>query len=96
MRLLPALIIIVGLTPCIALSSPQSDGGSSRAEKIADHAAQKFAQADVNHDGKLTLAEAKQGMPRVAAHFDEIDTQHQGYVTLAQIQAYIRDRATTR
>jgi len=39
----------------------------------------------VNHDGKLTLAEAKVGMPRVSAHFSDIDTQNRGYVTLEQI-----------
>ena len=45
----------------------------------------KFNAADKNHDGKLTLAEAQAGMPRVAAHFSYIDSQGRGYVTLDQI-----------
>ena len=47
----------------------------------------KFKAADKNHDGKLTLAEAQAGMPRVAAHFSYIDSQGRGYVTLDQILA---------
>jgi hypothetical protein len=48
---------------------------------------EKFAAADKNHDGKLTLAEAQAGMPKVAANFDKIDAQGLGYVTLDQIKA---------
>jgi len=47
----------------------------------------KFKAADKNHDGKLTLAEAQAGMPRVAEHFSYIDSQGRGYVTLDQILA---------
>ncbi|WP_239993541.1 EF-hand domain-containing protein [Polynucleobacter paneuropaeus] len=47
----------------------------------------KFKAADKNHDGKLTLAEAQAGMPRVAAHFSYIDSEGRGYVTLDQILA---------
>jgi Ca2+-binding EF-hand superfamily protein len=43
--------------------------------------------ADKNKDGKLTLEEAKAGMPRVAANFSRIDTQNKGYVTAAEIKA---------
>ena len=53
--------------------------------KLNQELAAKFKAADVNHDGKLTLVEAKAGMPRVAAHFSDIDTQNRGYVTLDQI-----------
>ncbi len=53
--------------------------------KLNQELAAKFKAADVNQDGKLTLAEAQAGMPRVAAHFSDIDTQNRGYVTLEQI-----------
>jgi hypothetical protein len=56
---------------------------SSRNEQIAE----RFAEADTNHDGQLTLAEAEAGMPRVAANFNKIDTDHSGTVTLAEIEA---------
>jgi Ca2+-binding EF-hand superfamily protein len=49
---------------------------------------EKFKAADVNHDGKLTLEEAKAGMPRVAKAFDKIDVEKKGYITLEQLQAF--------
>ncbi len=55
---------------------------TGRAKEIAE----RFAAADKNHDGKLTLAEAKAGMPRIAEAFDKIDTDNRGYLTLEQIQ----------
>ena len=48
---------------------------------------ERFKAADKNQDGKLTLAEAQAGMPRVAEHFSYIDSQGRGYVTLNQILA---------
>lgn len=48
---------------------------------------ERFAAADKNKDGKLTLEEAKAGMPRVASNFQRIDTQKKGYVTAAEIKA---------
>ena len=48
---------------------------------------ERFAAADKNKDGKLTLDEARSGMPRVADNFDKIDSQKRGYVTLDQIKA---------
>ena len=55
----------------------------TRNEQIAE----RFAEADTNHDGQLTLAEAEAGMPRVAANFNKIDANHSGTVTLAEIEA---------
>ena len=49
-------------------------------------------RADPNHDGKLTLEEAKAGMPRVAKNFDRIDVDKKGYITLDQLQAFIAQR----
>ena len=47
----------------------------------------RFKAADKNADGKLTLEEAKAGMPRVADAFSHIDIEKKGYVTLDQIKA---------
>jgi len=47
----------------------------------------RFKAADKNADGKLTLQEAKDGMPRVADAFSHIDIEKKGYVTLDQIRA---------
>jgi len=60
---------------------------ASRDEEIAE----RFAAADTNHDGQLTLAEAEAGMPRVAANFNKIDVDKSGAVTLAEIEA-VADR----
>lgn len=54
---------------------------------------QRFAQADTNHDGKLTLEEAKSGMALIAPFFEEIDASHKGYVTLDQIKGFAKKQA---
>ena len=56
----------------------------SRTDREID---ERFAAADKNKDGKLTLEEAKAGMTRVAANFQRIDTQKKGYLTAAEIKA---------
>ena len=66
----------------LALAGP-AGADTSRDEQIAE----RFAAADTNHDGKLTLAEAEAGMPRVAANFSKIDADGSGTVTLAEIEA---------
>jgi hypothetical protein len=42
---------------------------------------QRFAQANLAHDGHLTSQEASGGYPSVARHFKEIDADKKGYVT---------------
>jgi Ca2+-binding EF-hand superfamily protein len=49
---------------------------------------ERFKAADKDGDGKLTLAEAKAGMPKVAKGFDKIDKEKKGYVTVEQIKAF--------
>ena len=50
-----------------------------------------FANANLAHDGHLTLAEANGGDALVAKHFAEIDATHRGYVTEDDIRAW-RDK----
>ena len=71
-----ALLLLVG--------APAASGKESFRDRQIDA---RFAAADKNQDGKLTLEEAQAGMPKVAANFDKIDTQKRGYVTLDQIKA---------
>lgn len=49
----------------------------------------RFAAADKDGDGKLTLEEAKAGLPRVAKGFSRIDKEKKGFVTLEQIQSVV-------
>ena len=52
----------------------------------AETVAKQFAKADKDGDGKLTLDEAKAGMPRVARRFDTLDKDKKGYVTLDELK----------
>ena len=74
------LIVTIVLMGNLGLVQAQE----SRTDKEIDR---RFAMADKNKDGKLTLEEAKAGIPRVAANFSRIDTQNKGYVTAAEIKA---------
>jgi hypothetical protein len=65
------------------ISAPACADDASRNKEIQE----RFEKCDTNHDGKLTLNEAKGCMPRIYDHFSWIDTQGMGYVTVAQIQA---------
>lgn len=78
-------ILVLRLTLCgFAMLSTVSIAQESFRDRQID---ERFAAADKNHDGKLTLQEAKDGMPKVAANFDKIDAQQRGYVTVDEIKA---------
>lgn len=81
-----------------AQSGMQNASGSRRQRmaQFQQKLEQRFEQADTNHDGKLTLAEAQAGMPRLAENFDRIDTAHRGYVTLDEIDQYLMQQARQR
>lgn len=65
---------------------PVAAQSPSAYERMAE---ERFKSADANKDGKLTKAEAKDGMPRIHANFDRLDTAKRGYLTLAQVKAAI-------
>lgn len=48
---------------------------------------ERFKNADKNNDNQITLEEAENGMPCVAAHFDVIDVDRNGYATVKEIKA---------
>lgn len=64
----------------LALSAP-AVAADAEQQKLE----QAFKAADKNGDGKLSLAEAKDGMPRVAKNFGRIDANKDGFVTLDEI-----------
>lgn len=72
---------------CTVLLSLVMTSSVYAASNMQQMLATRFSQADANHDGKLSLTEAKSGMPRMVAHFDKIDSAHTGYITLEQISA---------
>lgn len=83
-------------TPPAAMA-PSTAAPSSSATPMTHHrtrmtVAQRFEQANTTHDGKLTLDQAKAGMPAIAKNFDAIDKDKKGYVTLDDIHAYYAAR----
>jgi CubicO group peptidase (beta-lactamase class C family) len=93
MRTFQIAVWAAALTGALAVAS-----GSARADAKADaekrdkEIEERFQAADRDHDGKLTLSEAKAGMPRVAKGFDKIDKDKKGYVTVDQIKAFAASR----
>lgn len=79
-RLIAGLIISSSLIGTVYAADNASD-------KRVEEAVARFKAADKNGDGKLTLEEAKSGMPRIAQNFDKLDTEKKGYLTLEQIKA---------
>ena len=92
-KLIAILALCIASTGAMAQTAPQPMSASPRMERMMSQLQEHFAAANTTHDGKLTLAQAQTGMPRVAQHFNEIDTQKQGYVTLAQIEEFMAQRA---
>ena len=76
-------LIFVFVTMSVFTSINAYAEDSERAKQIEE----KFKTADKNGDNKLTLEEAKAGMPRVARAFSKIDINNQGYITLDDIKA---------
>ncbi len=54
---------------------------------------ERFKAADKNGDGKLSLEEARAGMPRIARVFDKIDTEKRGYLAVEQIKKFVAARS---
>ena len=48
-----------------------------------------FGQLDKNHDGKLSLAEAR-SVPDLEMAFDSLDVNHDGYLSMEEFQAWPR------
>ena len=84
------------LAATVASGAFAQAAGGGRGKEVAAEAKKRFAAADVDHDGKLTKAEAEAGMPFVAEHFDEIDTARKGSVTMRDIAVFVRAKAAAR
>ena len=57
---------------------------------------ERFDEANVTHDGHLTLERARSKMPAVARDFAAIDTDGKGYVTVEQIKDHSRAARAAR
>ncbi|WP_454738844.1 calcium-binding protein [Cupriavidus necator] len=77
-------------------ASPADAQQESPGEPARQRFDARFANADTDHDGRLTREEAKAGMPNVYKHFDAIDTARQGSVSKDEIAAYFARKAKER
>jgi Ca2+-binding EF-hand superfamily protein len=87
-----AAVLAVLLPVGAAMAQDQGTTKAARGEKFNE----RFSEADVNGDGKLTLEEAQAKMPMVAKHFDEIDVDKKGYVTKAEVAKAMRKMMAER
>lgn len=61
--------------------------GEAEAEGTA--LVQRFRDANVSHDGRLTIDQARAArLRKVVQNFDVIDKEHKGYVTLDEVEAW--------
>ncbi len=88
-------LMLLLVTPVLSLPARAADPlapDASQPHRTRQTLEQHFAQANVAHDGHLTLEQAKGGYPLVAKNFEDIDADHKGYVT----EQDIRDWRTMR
>jgi hypothetical protein len=86
-RFLTLMLLCAVTVPAFAAGRPKS------AEHHARMTLEKhFTQANLSHNGHLTLHEATTGYPQIAKHFDAIDAAHKGYVTEDDIKAWRASR----
>ena len=80
---------IVAVAALAFASAVHAQTPTASQQNQIQEAQEKFTAADKNADGKLTLEEAKAGMPRIAANFKKIDSNNDGFVTMEEIKAMI-------
>jgi hypothetical protein len=79
----PLTVLAAALLASASMTALAID--EAQAARMRSQIEKRFADADVNHDGKLTREEAAARMPRVAQAFDQIDAGKLGYVTKDQV-----------
>jgi hypothetical protein len=88
--LLAATLAAFGAQASFAQEAGAKQDRAAKAEQAKAAIDKRFADADTNHDGKLSRDEAKTGMPKVYEHFDEMDTAKSGFVTKDQVMGEMK------
>jgi Ca2+-binding EF-hand superfamily protein len=57
-----------------------------REAKFAERSAERFAQADINKDGKLSRLEVGEKMPRVDKSFAWMDENRDGFLSQQELR----------
>jgi DNA-binding transcriptional regulator YdaS (Cro superfamily) len=86
----PLAASLLALAPPALAQSAATPTESPAPAKHRSSLAQRFSDANVTHDGHLTLDQARAGLPMAARHFAAIDKDSKGYVTLDDLQAYLK------
>lgn len=86
--------ILLPLLAAVAFSISANAQAASKPAHPHATMQQRFEQANVTHDGHLTLDQAKTGYKSVARHFDAIDQDKKGYITEDDIRAYYKTQHT--
>jgi hypothetical protein len=77
--------------------SAPAEGRRTHGHHARRSLAERFAEANTTHDGRLTLAQAQEArMNAVVRDFGQIDRQNRGYVTLDEIKAFRHERRLAR
>ena len=99
MRLLFSLLLLpILFAPALADDAPPAPPAQATVQPPHRRMTwqQRFAQANLAHDGHLTRAEATAGFPLIAKHFDDIDADHKSYVTEDDVKSWRILRSATR
>ena len=96
LSLLLAATLAFGAQAAFAQEAGAKQDRAAKVEKARAEIDKRFADADTNHDGKLSKDEAKTGMPKVYEHFDEMDTAKAGFVTKEQVLGEMKKMAGER
>lgn len=85
--LLPAVaLLFLKPLPVRAQQPPKDEHAPAHHARVTWE--EHFVQANVAHDGHLTLDEAKAGYPTIVRHFKQIDADGKGYVTQNDVRAW--------
>jgi hypothetical protein len=78
-----------------AASAPATRGAALNAQ-VEKKLRASFNAADADHDGMLTLTEARAAnLGMVADHFEQIDARHSGRVSFEDLRRYLKGRGAS-
>ena len=84
---------IAGPLACLALACTVA--AAARAQAVGPELKPvDFNQLDKNHDGKVSLLEAR-AVPDLEMAFDSLDLNHDGFLSLDEFQAWPRAKKTS-
>jgi hypothetical protein len=89
-----SIVWLAVLCSAAAQEQPSDDHPAAHHARLSWQ--EHFAQANLAHDGHLTLDEAKAGYPSISRHFHAIDVDGRGFVTENDVRAWMALRKAAR